>query len=105
MAQNLFGSICLTDIPKEAITTVANGKKYLNIEIHERREIGKYGDTHNIKIYIKPEQRVEGKNYYIGNLKPSRYGNEQPQAANQQATEIPAPRYNEQPMEDDGLPF
>ena len=104
MAQNYYGSICLSDIPKEAITTAANGKKYLNIDVYERREVGQYGDTHNIKVSIKPELRVEGKNYYIGNLKPSKFNNEQ-QVANPQSADIPAPNYNEQPMEDDGLPF
>ena len=33
-----YGSLCLTDIPKELITVGKNGKKYLNIEIGERRQ-------------------------------------------------------------------
>lgn len=40
---NYYGSICLTDIPKELIKTASNGKKYLNIDIYERKEVGKFG--------------------------------------------------------------
>ena len=35
---NYYGSICLTDIPKEVIKTGKNGKKYLNISIWEREK-------------------------------------------------------------------
>lgn len=104
MAQNFYGSICLSDIPKELIVESKNGKKYINIDIFERREVGMYGDTHNIKIACPKDKREEGKNYYIGNLRPSKFDNE-PQAANPQSTEIPAPQFNEQPAIDDGLPF
>ena len=104
MAQNFYGSICLSDIPKELIFEAKNGKKYLNIDVYERREVGQYGDTHNIKISIQKDKREEGKNYYIGNLKPSKFDNEQA-AVNPQSSGIPAPRFNEQPAMDDGLPF
>ena len=69
----LFGSLCLTDIPKELIREAANGKKYLSIEVCERREPGKYGDTHYIKAWCKAEERKEGVSYFIGELKPSKY--------------------------------
>ncbi len=69
---NLYGSICLSDIPKELIITATNGKKYLGISVRERREVGQYGHTH----YIKASQRKdvtlpEGVNLFIGDLKPS----------------------------------
>ena len=74
MDENLYGSLCLTDIPKELITTGKNGKKYLNIVVNKRREVSQFGMTHYVKAHCKKEQR-EGVNYYIGELKPSSYQN------------------------------
>ena len=68
---NYYGSICLTDIPKELIKTASNGKKYLNIDIYERKEVGKFGATHTIKASCKREEQKDGVNYFIGELKPS----------------------------------
>ena len=31
-------SICLSDLPKEKITTAGNGKKYVDLVVSERRE-------------------------------------------------------------------
>lgn len=93
---NLYGSLCLTDIPKELITVGKNGKKYLNIVVNERREVSQFGMTHYVKAYCKKEQQREGVNYYIGDLKPSDYqgsGN-----ANQGVA-------NSAPGNDDDLPF
>lgn len=73
---NLYGSICLSDIPKELITTSKNGKKYLNIEVNELRQPSQYGATHAVKMSVKKAERKDGVNYYIGNLKPSKFGND-----------------------------
>lgn len=73
---NLFGSICLSDIPKELITTAKNGKKYLNIEVKQMRQPSQYGHTHTVKASVKLDERKEGVNYYIGNLKASKYGSD-----------------------------
>lgn len=73
MEENLYGSICLTDIPKELITVGKNGKKYLNIVVNKRREVSQFGMTHYVKAHCKKEQQREGVNYYIGELKPSSY--------------------------------
>lgn len=70
---NLYGSLCLTDIPKELITVGKNGKKYLNIVVNERREVSQFGMTHYVKAHCKKEQQRDGVNYYIGELKPSDY--------------------------------
>ena len=75
MAVNLYGSICLSDIPKELITTAQNGKKYLNIEVNEMSKPSQYGATHAVKASVKKAERKEGVNYYIGNLKPSKFDN------------------------------
>ena len=75
MATNLYGYICLSDIPKECITTANNGKKYLNVDIYERRFPSQYGHTHYIKVGIRKELQKEGVNYFIGDLKPATFSN------------------------------
>lgn len=67
---NYYGSICLSDIPKEVIKTGKNGKKYLNISIWEREKPSEWGQTHTISCAPKKEERQEGVNYLIGDLKP-----------------------------------
>lgn len=68
---NYYGSICLSDIPREVIKPAANGKLYVNIRVVERREVGQYGDTHFVSVAPKKEEQVEGVNYIVGNLKES----------------------------------
>lgn len=45
---NYYGSICLSDIPKEVIKEGKNGKKYLNITVWERKLASEWGHTHTI---------------------------------------------------------
>ena len=111
---DLFGSICLTDIPKELIrTSEKNGKKYITIEVRERREPGKFGDTHYVKAYCKAAERKENVNYFIGDLKPSSFEREvgiMPQPANveqavpRQASIDDLLKATTKPQDDD-LPF
>lgn len=69
----LLGSICLSDIPRSEIKKVMckDGKErmYLNIAVIERKEKGQYGDTHFISCAPRKEERKEGVNYIIGDLK------------------------------------
>lgn len=76
----LTGSICLSDIPKELIKVVetkqidpATGKpitkKFLSLAVLELAEPTTYGDTHIISCAPKKEERIEGRNYIIGNFK------------------------------------
>ena len=66
----LVGSICLTDIPKEVIKVANNGKKYLSLAVMEYTDgANQFGDTHFISCAPKKEDRVEGRNYIIGNFK------------------------------------
>lgn len=110
MATNLYGSICLSDIPRELITTSKNGKKYLNIEVNQLQKPSPYGATHAVKMSVKRADRKDGVNYYIGNLKPSKFGNEETTTAGAAA---PAPEaVSERPTavadvacNDDDLPF
>lgn len=107
---NLYGSICLSDIPKELITTSKNGKKYLNIEVNELRQPSQYGATHAVKMSVKKADRKEGVNYYIGNLKPSKFGNEDAATTatvttSSDAVDVPPAAVNDTPTNDDDLPF
>lgn len=97
-----YGSICLSDIPRELITTAKNGKKYLNIEIGERRQPSQYGATHYVKASVKQEQKQDGVNYYIGDLKPSKFDGGQPQQSAAPAQQSQA--FNT-PDENGDLPF
>jgi len=64
-------SLCLSDIPKEAITvSEKNGKKYLSIVVDERKEKDEYGNTHSVALSQSKEQREAGiKKVYLGNGK------------------------------------
>ena len=99
---NLFGSICLTDIPKELITTAKNGKKYLNIEVKQMRQPSQFGHTHTVKASVKRDERQEGVNYYIGNLKVSKFGNDG--EAQETTTVEQAPVFSA-PNDPNDLPF
>jgi hypothetical protein len=53
-------SICIDDIPKEHITKANNGKRYLNLNISEKREVDQYGYTHTVSIDTwKPEAKPQ----------------------------------------------
>lgn len=71
MSELLYGSICLSDIPKEYITkSEKNGKQYLNIAVPKLKNKGKFGETHAISVSIPRDQRnPDEKPIYIGNLK------------------------------------
>lgn len=104
---NLYGSICLSDIPKELITTSKNGKKYLNIEVNKLQKPSPYGATHAVKMSVKKGERKEGVNYYIGNLKPSKFGNDSAETSPQvaPAAAVPQTVVDDAPIDDDDLPF
>lgn len=70
MSQNLYGSICLSDIPKQYITTGKNGKKYIAINVWENREPDRFGNSHSIQVAVPVEDRQrDHQKYYLGNLK------------------------------------
>lgn len=105
---NLYGSICLSDIPKELITTSKNGKKYLNIEVNELRQPSQYGATHAVKMSVKKAERKDGVNYYIGNLKPSKFGNDNAETTANGAATVAAVQpavVDDALTSDDDLPF
>ena len=57
-------SICLSDIPKEKITTAKNGKKYVALVVWENREQDKYGNTHSVQMN---KENKEEPTKYVGN--------------------------------------
>ena len=67
---DFYGSICLDDIHEDMVKTAANGKRYLNIIVAQRREVSKLGNTHYIKAYVPKEKYDQNRNYFIGELKP-----------------------------------
>ena len=101
---SLYGSICLSDIPRSQMKKVKtkDGKEkiYLDIFIGERKDPVTFDDrtyTHFVSCSPKKEERVEGENYFIGNL----------QTYNTQPSAPTAEQINEAPQvrEEDPLPF
>lgn len=52
-------SICLSDIPKDKMKQAQNGKWYLDLNIVERNEPDKYGNTLTGYIDQSKEERAE----------------------------------------------
>ena len=65
----LYGSMCLSDVPKELFRKADNGKVYLNLRIFARREEDKFGNTHIMSCAPKKEEQKEGVNYLCGSFK------------------------------------
>lgn len=64
--QSNFGirvSICLDDIPAEHITASANGKRYVSIDVNEKRGgADQWGNTHGVSVNTwKPNQESKPK--------------------------------------------
>lgn len=101
MANIITGSICLSDIPRELIkdVTLRSGekKKYLNIAVIERKEVGKFGHTHFVSCAPPQAERKEGQNYIIGDMRILAPQGEHPTAADINSAP-PA-------QDDDSLPF
>jgi hypothetical protein len=59
--------ICLSDIPKDAITEGKNGKKYLKLVLNKRKSEGKFGETHTLQLSQTKEQReAKAAPVYVG---------------------------------------
>lgn len=72
---SLYGSICLSEIPREQMKKVLckDGKEriFLNIRVSERKEPATFGNntyTHFVSCSPKKEERKEGVNYFLGDL-------------------------------------
>lgn len=94
---NYYGSICLSDAQAAGMIKKAdNGKLYLNIRVVERREVGKFGDTHFISCEPNRMYRVEGVNYICGNLRP--FKRQEAAPTSQEIDEMPAATEAELPF-------
>jgi hypothetical protein len=71
MSKFLTGSICLSDLPKEKITTSErNGKKYLNVVIWINDVEDKFGNIASLQVsQTKEERESKAAKVYIGNFK------------------------------------
>lgn len=90
-------------IAKDQVTGKAKSA-YYTIDMYERREVGKFGDTHNLKPHVSnefaeknTELAAKMKNTYLGNAKPLVI-----QSNNITGT---MPMDSVAPSQDDDLPF
>ncbi|NDV46284.1 hypothetical protein D0T49_04430 [Paludibacter sp. 221] len=88
-------SICLSDLPKDKIKQATNGKKYINLILTERKEIGQYGETHGISVSkTKEEREADSATIWVGSGKEYR------------PASVTAEQIEELPIaQDDDLPF
>ena len=70
MGTKLTGKLLLSRIPKECVQSDANGNKFIFIDILERKEVGKYGDTHTLTTYNKDTKET----IYLANLTKKEFG-------------------------------
>lgn len=88
---NLFGSIDLTRLGQivrqhpELVKSVnmkdGTQHQFINIDINEKQQADQYGNTAYVKVACKKDQQKQHLNYYLCDLRPSQYGNQQQQTA------------------------
>ena len=108
MGKIISCSICLTDIPKAAITEASNGKKYLNFVVDEKRETDQYGKTHSVYIQQSKDQRESKEpKTYIGNGKEFVFVSTSENQTNSNEPSMDAQKegYADGPIDDTELPF
>ena len=70
MSKLYKANICLSDIPKEAITVASNGKLYLSCDLWINEEKNKYGNIGSLSIEQTKEQREkQERKVYVGNIR------------------------------------
>ena len=97
----MYGSICLSAVPKELFKKVMckDGQEriFLNIKVVQRKEASQYGHTHFISCEPKEQsERVEGVSYICGDLTEFTPQNSTPSP--EEVAAAPA-------ADDDSLPF
>jgi len=103
---NYFGSIDLTklgqivrqhpELVKTANMRDGTQHQFINIDVNDKQQADQYGNTAYIKVSCKKDMQKEGINYYLTDLKPSKFNN-QPQAA--------PPQQQAQDNQNDEVPF
>lgn len=70
---NFYGSICLTDIPKDQIKkiTCKDGvtRLFIPFYLNEMRNPDQQGNTHTMKVAVKKDEQDPNVNYYFGKAK------------------------------------
>ena len=55
-------NLCVSDIPEEHITTLQNGKQYVNLDLSMMRAKDDKGNTHTLTVNTwKPDKKAEQK--------------------------------------------
>ena len=72
--------------------------KFLNINIDEKQQVDQYGNSAYLKVSCKKDEQKQGLNYYLCDLKTSKYGDNNQQQAQQ-------PVQQPQNNSNDDLPF
>lgn len=65
----IYGSICLSDVPKDLFKKGKDGKVYLNLSVYPMKTEDVYGNQYTCSCAPKQEDRIEGVNYLIGKFK------------------------------------
>ncbi len=70
----MYGSICVSQIPKELFKKVmckdGQERVFLNLKVVRRKETSQFGHTHFVSVEpVDKNERVEGTNYIVGDLK------------------------------------
>lgn len=103
-----YGSIDLTKLGQivrqhPELVKTANMKdgsqhQFLNIDINEKQQTDQYGNSAYLKVSCKKDEQKQGLNYYLCDLKTSKYGDN-----NQQ--QVQQPVQQPQNNSNDDLPF
>lgn len=82
---SLYGTICLSEIPRSQMKKIKckDGKEriFLNVFIGERKQPATFGErtyTHFVSCSPRPEERIDGEKYFIGDLMTSNPAPSQP---------------------------
>ena len=71
MSKLYSGSICVSEIPKDKLTTAKNGKLYINLDIWVNDTPDQYENIGSISVrQSKEEREAKSKKIYLGNFKP-----------------------------------
>ena len=70
MGTKLSGFLNLSKIPKDLIVKNKKGDSGIWVDVVERKEKGKYGDTHTLTTYDKENKKT----VYLSDLKPKDFG-------------------------------
>lgn len=117
MKTSMYGQISLTklwaitqqqkDLVKEVTFKDGHKEKLLNISILVNDQPNQYGKIGAVRVDCKRDQQQQNLNYWIADLKPSQFQDDQqpaPQPQQQSNWEAPIPPIGQAEEEDD-LPF